>query len=112
MNSFFNIFYIALKPMTFSLLLVSCLLTVNPIVSFADKSQDIARKLSASGQILPLEIIYEKAQAIKSGKILEAELEVKGRQYIYEVELLDDNGLVWEIELDAKTGKLIKMEED
>jgi uncharacterized membrane protein YkoI len=112
MNDLYNKIYIALKPMTFSLLLVSCLLTINPIVSFADNSQDIARKLSASGKILPLEIIYEKAQAIKSGKILETELEVKGRQYIYEVELLDSNGLVWEIELDAKTGKLIKMEED
>jgi len=114
-NILFNKIYSALKPVAFSLcfvFLVSFLITVNPIVTFAEDSQVLARKLRASGQILSLEIIHEKAKAIKSGKILETELEVKGSQYIYEVELVDDKGLVWEVDLDAKTGKLIKLEED
>lgn len=92
--------------------LLSALISVNAIVSFADDNQAAARKLSASGKILSLEKIHQKAKAIKAGKILETELEIKGNQYVYEVELLDDKGLVWEIDLDAKTGKLIKLEED
>jgi uncharacterized membrane protein YkoI len=84
----------------------------NPMRSLADIDQATARKLSASGQILPLEKIHTKAKTIKAGKILETELESKNGQYIYEIELLDDKGIVWEIKLNAKTGQLIKLEED
>lgn len=77
-----------------------------------DVDQATARKLRSSGQILPLEKIHTKAKTIKTGKILETELETKNGQYIYEIELLDDKGIVWEIKLDAKTGQLIKLEED
>lgn len=78
----------------------------------ADVDQATARQLSASGQILPLEKIHQKAKQIKRGKILETELEKKRDQYQYEVELLDEHGIVWEIKLDARTGQLIKLEED
>jgi uncharacterized membrane protein YkoI len=77
-----------------------------------DIDQATARQLSASGQILPLEKIHEKAKQIKHGKILETELEKKRGKYLYEVELLDEHGIVWEIKLDAATGQLMKLEED
>lgn len=114
-NHLFKKIFGVLRLKVFSLFfvsLLSVLISVNAIVSFADDNQAAARKLSASGKILSLEKIHQKAKAIKSGKILETELEIKGSQYVYEVELLDDKGLVWEIDLDAKTGKLIKLEED
>ncbi len=84
--------------------------TVQPIS--AGESPATARKLSASGQILSLEKITKAAKALKPGEILETELERKHGAYVYEVEILDDKGLVWELKLDAKTGKLIKMEQD
>jgi uncharacterized membrane protein YkoI len=94
-------------------LLFSFLILFNPIHSLADDiDQATARKLRSSGQILPLEKIHTKAKTIKAGKILETELETKNGQYIYEIELLDDKGIVWEIKLNAKTGQLIKLEED
>ncbi|HEY9269012.1 MAG TPA: PepSY domain-containing protein [Methylotenera sp.] len=76
----------------------------------ADESQLTARKLSEAGLILPLEKINKAAKNIKAGKILETELELKNGVYIYEVEILDDKSQVWELKLDAKTGKLIKLE--
>jgi uncharacterized membrane protein YkoI len=87
-------------------------MTSIPPATYADIDQATARKLVSSGQILPLEKIHEKAKQIKPGKILETELEKKRGLYIYEVELLDSHGTVWEIKLDAKTGQLIKLEED
>ncbi|MES2546428.1 MAG: PepSY domain-containing protein [Pseudomonadota bacterium] len=78
----------------------------------SEESPATARKLSASGQILSLEKITKAAKAIKAGEILETELERKHGLYIYEVEILDAKGLVWELKLNAKTGKLIKMEQD
>jgi uncharacterized membrane protein YkoI len=98
-------------PLFFAFLLV-LLISANPTITYADIDQATARQLSASGKILPLEKIHEKAKQIKQGKILETELEKKHGQYQYEVELLDAHGIVWEIKLDAATGQLIKLEED
>jgi uncharacterized membrane protein YkoI len=72
----------------------------------------LARKLQESGQILSFEKIAEHARAIKAGEILETELELKKGRHIYEVEILDKAGKVWELKLNAKTGALIKMEVD
>lgn len=73
-------------------------------------SQSEARKLRGAGQILPLEKILAAAKKIKPGDVLESELEHERGKYIYELELLDSTGQVWELKLDAKTGQLIKLE--
>ncbi len=91
---------------------ISTLLLLSSSVAVSDEDQAVARKLRASGQILPLEKIYELAKTIKKGEILETELEKKRDRYIYEVELLDKNGQVWEVKLDAKTGQLIELENE
>ena len=76
----------------------------------AEEGQVTVRKLQESGQILSLEKITKFANAVKPGEILDTELERKKGRYIYEVELLDTKGQVWELKFDAKTGELIKLE--
>jgi uncharacterized membrane protein YkoI len=71
-----------------------------------------ARKLRDAGDILPLEAIAERARRAKPGAILETELEFTRGRYVYEIEILDEAGQVWELKLDAKTGDLITMEID
>lgn len=78
----------------------------------ADVGPEQARKLVESGDILSLEAIAEKARAARPGEILETELERKGNRYVYEVEVLDDAGTVWEVKLDARSGDLIKVEQE
>lgn len=95
----------ALLVAALTLLYVSAISFVN-----ADESQLTARKLSEAGLILPLEKINKAAKNIKAGEILETELELKKGIYIYEIEILDNKSQVWELNLDAKTGKLIKLE--
>lgn len=73
---------------------------------------DEALKLKEAGEILPLEKIIEKARQHHQGRIIETELEREDGRYIYELELLDENGEVWEFGFDAKTGELIKQEKD
>ncbi len=46
------------------------------------------------------------------GRIMEVELEKKRNRYIYEIELVDKNGKVWELKIDAATGSLLSREED
>lgn len=85
-------------------------ITVAPAAAEADHV--IARKLRESGQILALEKILERARARQPGQILETELERKPGGYIYEVEILDRDGWVWELKFDARTGELIELERD
>jgi uncharacterized membrane protein YkoI len=97
------------------LLIVVCqllagLVIVNHNQAKADISQKTARQLLSAGKILPLEKITKLAKEIKPGDVLETELEHKKGILIYEVEILDAHSQVWEIKLDAKTGKLIKLE--
>jgi len=99
-----------MRLILFSVISVALMLTSPWVVS--DEDQAVARKLRASGQILSLEKIYELSKTIKQGEILETELEKKRDRYVYEVELLDKNGQVWEVKLDAKTGQLIKLENE
>lgn len=89
------------------------LLAFCSVVLGRDLDQDEALELRQQGVILPLEQLLKQAMDRHPGaKLLEAELEEKDGVYIYEVELLDINGVVRELDLEAKTGRLLKDEED
>lgn len=80
--------------------------------SFAD-DHDEAYELLNSGKILPLEKILEIISTDQvPGQILEVELEHEDKRIIYELEVLDKQGVVWEIKVDATTGAIIKQERD
>ncbi len=78
----------------------------------ADEDSDRARMLKQRGDILPLEQVIKAAMAVKSGQILETDLDQEAGRYIYELEILDDRGQVWELELDASTAELIELESE
>ncbi len=78
----------------------------------ADSDSERARLLQQQGTILPLEQVVTAAMAIKSGQILETELEEDDGRFIYELEILDEVGQVWELELDATTAELIELENE
>lgn len=80
--------------------------------SLAGDDAQKARALSQRGDILPLEKIAEHARAAKPGKLIDIELEQKHGRWIYEAEVLDEAGHVWELKMDARTGSVLKMELD
>jgi len=89
------------------------LLAFCSVVMARDLDQDEALQLRQQGVILPLEQLLQQALDLHPGaKLLEAELEEKHGVYIYEVELLDTDGVVRELDLEAKTGRLLKDKED
>ena len=79
--------------------------------SFAD-DHDEAYELMQSGEILPLETILEITRKQVHGRVLEVELESEDKRLIYELEVLDQKGVVWELKVDAKTGSVIEKEQD
>jgi uncharacterized membrane protein YkoI len=79
-------------------------------LAMADEGYREARRLTESGEILPLEDIMQSIQKEQPGRILEVELERDDGLYLYEVEILDAQGAVWEFKLDAKSGKILERE--
>ena len=93
------------------ILTVSLLLAIaSPLLASDD--HDKAKRLADSGAILGLEVILKKVREIQPGKVLEVELETKKGKMFYEIEILGDNGNVFEIKFDAKTGKHISTEKE
>lgn len=84
---------------------------VTPPFVHADDDRRI-RQLLRNGEILSLEKIFDAARIIKPGRILDVELEEDDGRIVYEIELLDARGRVWEMEFDARTGSLLDLEED
>ena len=78
----------------------------------ADEDYGTARALVESGEILSLDQVLEKAGEHLQGRILEIEVEREGGRYVYEIELLDDDGVVKELEIDAASGVLLKIERE
>ncbi len=91
-------------------LLPCLLLTVVPPVVARDLDHDDARELVQHGEILPLENLLTQVKKTYPGKILEVDLERKAGKLIYELEVLDAEGKVWELRFDAASGKLLQQE--
>ncbi len=83
-----------------------------PLLVIADGDHERAKALFESGEILSLEQILKNIRDEYPGRLLEIKLEQKKKMVIYEVELLDEQGRVWELKLDAVTGELLKREQD
>ncbi len=99
----------AVTPLVITLLLAVLLPSQR---LFADEDSMRARLLQQQGNILPLEQIIDKAMAVKAGQILETELDEEDGEYRYELEILDRQGQVWELELDAASGELTELENE
>lgn len=69
---------------------------------------EAAYELAREGRILPLEQILEQQRRDRPGRVLEVELEHEDERMVYELELLDADGRVWEIYYDAVSGRLLE----
>ena len=98
--------------MNIRLLLIGTILCSLGVSVLADDSHMEARDLAREGKILPLQQILEHLEKVQSGQILEVELEREYGLLIYEIELLDEQGRVWEFEIDAASGEILEQEEE
>ncbi len=73
---------------------------------------DAARQLLESGRILPLETILAKVMERVPGKLIETKLEYEHGRIMYDIKILRPEGRVQEVEVDAATGEILKIEDD
>ena len=82
------------------------------VAARADEEHDRALSLRQHGEILPLAAILGQIAARRHGRVLEAELEEKGGRIVYEIELLGPDDIVREMTVDAKTGRVLSVEDE
>lgn len=101
-----------MKPLIIFTTLVTLASTVT-IAHARDLGPDEALRLRDAGTIRSFEELNETALAQHpGGRIEETELEDEYGRYIYQIELRDAQGVQWDLELDASTGKLLKNHQD
>ena len=80
---------------------------------FADDDHERARRLHESGVIVPLEKVVEKVRATyPDSKVLEAELKDKKQGLTYEIEIVDQTGVVRELYFNARTGEFLRIKQE
>jgi len=74
----------------------------------ADNDHNRARAAVQSGQILPLRAVLERLERDHPGQVLEIELDEEKGRWVYEVRLLQADGKLVKLELDAATAEVLR----
>ncbi|MBJ7498362.1 MAG: PepSY domain-containing protein [Sphingopyxis sp.] len=74
--------------------------------------QEAIRTAVQRGELLPLPRVLAIAQSKVRGEVVKVELENEPGFIKYEVKILTPSGRVREVEINARTGALIKIEDD
>ncbi|MFJ2479212.1 PepSY domain-containing protein [Pseudomonas sp. NPDC087598] len=78
-----------------------------------DLGPDEALRLRDAGTIVSFEKLNATALTKHPGsEITDTELEEQYGKYIYQIEMRDPQGLEWDLELDAVTGRILKDHQD
>ena len=74
----------------------------------ADNDHDRARAAVRAGAVLPLTTILERLEREHPGQVLEVELERDDGRWIYEIKLLQADGRLVKLEVDAASGAVLQ----
>lgn len=96
-----------LLPLLAAALLGIAALSVAPVRA-DDDDHERARRAVEAGQILPLRDVLARLERTYPGRVLEVELERDDGLWIYEVKLLQADGRLLKLKLDAKTAAVLK----
>ncbi len=99
---------------TFNKLTLASLISLS-MVSIAVADSDDMMKMQQKAEAFNL-ISAEEAKNIatetKPGFVDDVDLEGTGTGYQYEVEVADEQGMEWDVYIDAKTGELVHVKQD
>jgi uncharacterized membrane protein YkoI len=73
------------------------------------RDHERARAAVEAGQVLPLPTLLERLRRTHPGQVLELELERDDGRWIYEVRLLQANGQLLKLDVDAATAEVLEV---
>lgn len=104
------------RKATIAALLLAAIVPATVWAHDQDDEHRHLREAVLSGKLLPLNRIMAIAQSKAPGEIVKIELDDDDDDYdgkiIYEVKTLSKSGRVMKVEIDAATGKVLKVKED
>ena len=77
-----------------------------------ERDHDRARAALRAGEVLPLAVILERVARQQSGQVLDVELEREHGRWIYELKLLQHDGALVKLEVDAFDGRVLRRNSD
>lgn len=93
-------------------LLIALVVALTPADARAgrkDDDHDRARAAVQAGEAMPLPALLQRLQRTHPGRVLELELERDDGRWIYEVKLLQPDGRLLKLEVDAATAQVLKV---
>lgn len=101
----------ALAPLALAIALAA--LFAAPAAVADDDDHIEARRLLQRGEILPLNHILQVVQQRVPGDVIEVELDRSSKRgWEYEIKVLTSTGRVLEVDINAHTGEIRKIEDD
>jgi uncharacterized membrane protein YkoI len=86
------------------------LLAAEPLPAAA-RDHDSVRHAVESGEIQPLAEILNAVQGKLPGEIAGIEIEQKGGRWVYEFRVVDDQGRLFDVYVDARSGAIEQVKE-
>lgn len=81
-------------------------------VGHADSSDhELARQALQQGKVLPLRTVLDKVEKEYSGQVVELEFEAEHGEFVYEIRLLQANGTLLKIKMNAVDGSVISVKQ-
>lgn len=75
-------------------------------------SFDQARRALGRGDVMPLTTVIKHLRQHSKGDIVATEYEYEFDRWVYEFKIIDDNGYMSRIHLDARDGSLVQISEE
>lgn len=101
-----------LLPLALSSALLSAIVLAAPQAHADDDDLDRLRDAVNRGEVMPLSALQDEVRRAFPGEIIRVELDEDDGRFIYEFKVLKPNGRLVEIEMDAKDGRVLEVDND
>lgn len=89
------------------------LLGASPLLRADDHDHDaheLARRALEQGRVLPLRAVLDKIERDYQGQVLKVEFEQDDGRYLYKIRLLQSDGRMVKLKVDAVDGKVLEIQ--
>lgn len=80
-----------------------------PLHAGERSDHELARQALQQGQVLPLRQVLDQVERAYQGQVLKIEFEHEDGRYIYEIRLLQKDGRVAKLKVDAVDGRVLQI---
>lgn len=74
-----------------------------------ESDHELARQALQQGQVLPLRQVLDKVEHDYQGQVVKIEFERDEGRYVYEIRLLQNDGRMAKLKVDALDGRVLKI---